>query len=61
MGYIYVWYAVGIYSPIYQLYIMKLKAKLTTMGDKYIIIIPKLYHKEAKPLKGDVNLEITKA
>jgi hypothetical protein len=40
---------------------MKLKAKLTTMGDKYIIIIPKLYHKEAKPLRGDVYLEITKA
>ena len=40
---------------------MKLKARLTTMGDKYIIIIPKLYHKEAKQLKGEVYLEVTKA
>ena len=39
---------------VYYWYIMRLKAKLTRMGDKYIIVIPTV-HKDAKPLKGDVT------
>ena len=46
---------------VYYGYIMKFKAKLTQMGDKFIIIIPKLYHKDATPYKGIVDVEITKA
>lgn len=37
------------------------RAKLTTMGDKYIIIIPRAWHKDAKPLKGSiVDVEVIK-
>jgi hypothetical protein len=40
---------------------MKFRAKLTQMGDKYIIIIPRLFHKDVKPYKGTIDVEITKA
>ena len=40
---------------------MKFRGKLITMGDKYLIVIPKAYHNDAKPFKGHiVDIEVTK-
>jgi hypothetical protein len=41
---------------------MKFRAKVSQMGDKFIIIIPAIYRKEAKPFKGSiVEVEMIKA
>ena len=38
---------------------MKFRAKLAKMGDRYVIIIPAKYRKDAKPFKGrDVDVEM---
>jgi hypothetical protein len=40
---------------------MKFRARVSPMGDKYIIVIPRKYHKDAKPFKGhDVDVEVIK-
>ena len=37
------------------------RAKISEMGDKIIIIVPKAFHKDAKALEGNfVGVEITK-
>ena len=33
---------------------MRFRAKVSTMGEKFVIIIPTNYHKEAKPFKGSI-------
>ena len=55
-----------VYIWLYTMwYIMKVnlnfRAKISEMGDKVIIIIPKAFHKDTKPLQGDfVEVEIKK-
>jgi hypothetical protein len=40
---------------------MKFRAKVSGMGDKFIIIIPRAFHKDVKPFKGDyVEVEVRK-
>ena len=38
--------------PPYNMTIVKFIGKVSTMGDKLIIVIPKEFHKEISPLKG---------
>ena len=38
--------------PPYNMTIVKFIGKVSTMGDKLIIVIPKEFHKEINPLKG---------
>jgi hypothetical protein len=41
---------------------MKFRAKISEMGDRMLIYLPKGYYKEFRPLKGQfVDVEVTKA